>query len=69
MTTVDTVTHDKTRWSTPENKPIIIASGFIVVILAIGTAYTLVTQGTATLLSPTYMLQQLQVGSFLGIVA
>ncbi|QJF53250.1 ABC transporter permease [Roseobacter ponti] len=59
----------KSRLWTPENKPIVIASGFIVVILAIGTAYTLVTQGTATLLSPGYMLQQLQVGSFLGIVA
>lgn len=62
---------DKPRasfWS-DDNKPIVIASGCIVVILAIGTAYTLSTQGTATLLSPTYLLQQLQVGSFLGIVA
>jgi ribose transport system permease protein len=54
---------------TPENKPIVIASGFVLLILAIGTGYTLATQGTATLLSPTYLLQQLQVGSFLGIVA
>lgn len=54
---------------TPENKPIIIASLFILVILAVGTVYTLSTQGTATLLSPTYLLQQLQVGAFLGIVA
>ena len=54
---------------TPENKPIVIAGGFVLVILAVGTAYTLVTQGTATLLSPTYLLQQLQVGAFLGIVA
>lgn len=69
MTTVDTLPKEKNRWMTAQNKPIVIASGFIVVILAIGTAYTLVTQGTATLLSPTYMLQQLQVGSFLGIVA
>ena len=60
---------EKTQWLSGENKPIVIASGFIVVILAIGTAYTLTTQGTATLLSPTYLLQQLQVGSFLGIVA
>jgi ribose transport system permease protein len=52
-----------------DTKPILIASGFILVILAIGTAYTLVTQGTATLLMPTYLLQQLQVGAFLGIVA
>ncbi len=53
----------------PEDKPILVASGFVLVILAIGTAYTLVTQGSATLLSPTYLLQQLQVGAFLGIVA
>ncbi len=53
----------------PEDKPIVIAAAFILVILAVGTAYTLTTQGTATLLSPTYLLQQLQVGAFLGIVA
>jgi len=53
----------------PEEKPIVIAAGFILVILAVGTAYTLSTQGTATLLAPTYLLQQLQVGAFLGIVA
>lgn len=52
-----------------ENKPIVIASGFVLVILAVGTVYTLATHGTATLLSPTYLLQQLQVGAFLGIVA
>jgi ribose transport system permease protein len=52
-----------------ENKPIVIASGFVLAILAVGTAYTLITQGTATLLSPAYLLQQLQVGAFLGIVA
>jgi len=54
---------------TPENKPIIIASAFILAILAVGTAYTLSTQGTAPLLSPNYLLQQLQTGSFLGIAA
>ncbi len=53
----------------PENKPVIIASLFVVVILLIGTAYTLSVQGTAPLLSPNYLLQQLQTGSFLGIVA
>ncbi|MEO1555462.1 MAG: ABC transporter permease [Pseudomonadota bacterium] len=52
-----------------DNKPIVMSAGFIVVILAVGTAYTLYTQGTATLLSPEYLLQQLQVGAFLGIVA
>jgi ribose transport system permease protein len=35
----------------------------------VGTVYTLSTQGSATLLSPTYLLQQLQVGAFLGIIA
>ena len=34
-----------------------------------GTVYTLWTQGSATLLSPTYLLQQLQVGAFLGVIA
>lgn len=52
-----------------DNKPIAISAGFILVILAVGTAYTLTTQGTATLLSPQYLLQQLQVGAFLGIAA
>lgn len=53
----------------PEDKPVIIASCFVLVILAIGTGYTLATQGTAPLLSPNYLLQQLQTGSFLGIAA
>ena len=34
-----------------------------------GTFYTLSRFGSAPLLSPTYLLQQLQIGSFLGIVA
>tara|TARA_R110002012_G_scaffold7936_2_gene36871 strand:+ start:281803 stop:282768 length:966 start_codon:yes stop_codon:yes gene_type:complete len=53
----------------PEDKPILIASAFILAILGVGTAYTLSTQGSAPLLSPGYLLQQLQTGSFLGIVA
>ena len=53
----------------PENKPIAIAAGFILVILALGTGYTLQQQGTAPLLSPNYLLQQLQIGAFLGLVA
>ena len=53
----------------PEDRPVIIASGFILVILAVGTAYTLSTTGTAPLLSPVYLLQQLQIGSFFGICA
>lgn len=52
-----------------ENKPIVIASLFILVILLAGTAYTMSTSGTAPLLSPNYLLQQLQIGSFLGICA
>lgn len=52
-----------------ENKPIIIALAFILVILLIGTGYTLSTTGTAPLLSPNYLLQQLQIGAFLGICA
>lgn len=51
------------------DKPIKYALGFIVLILLIGTAYTLVTQGTMSFLSPTYLLQQLQVASYLGLVA
>ena len=60
----------KARFSlSEEDKPIVFAACFVVLILAVGTAYTLQTQGTATLLSPTYLLQQLQVGAFLGVVA
>ncbi len=53
----------------PENKPIVIASLFIAAILLAGTIYTLSTTGNAPLLSPNYLLQQLQTGSFLGICA
>ncbi|WP_374301454.1 ABC transporter permease [Ferrovibrio sp.] len=52
-----------------DNKPIAIAVVFILVILLIGTTYTLSTTGTMPLLSPNYLLQQLQIGSFLGICA
>lgn len=52
-----------------EDKPILIASGFIVVILLIGTAYTLATQGTMPLLTANYLMLQLQSGAFLGIAA
>lgn len=47
-----------------DTKPILIAAGFVLVILAVGTAYTLATQGAATLLSPAYLIQQLQTGAF-----
>lgn len=52
-----------------EDKPVLVSAGFIVVILVLGTIYTLYTQGTAPLFSPNYLLQQLQTGAFLGIVA
>lgn len=57
------------RLVSADNKPIIIALAFILVILLIGTGYTLSTTGTAPLLSPNYLLQQLQIGAFLGICA
>lgn len=52
-----------------ENRPIIIALCFVGVIVLVGTAYTLQTQGTAPMLRPHYLLQQLQTGSFLGLCA
>ncbi|MEX0409539.1 ABC transporter permease [Aquibium sp. LZ166] len=53
----------------PEDRPIAIAALFILAILIAGTAYTLITSGTVPLLSPGYLLQQLQTGAFLGICA
>lgn len=52
-----------------DDRPIAIASMFVLVILALGSGYTLTTQGSLAFLSPVYLLQQLQVGAFLGIVA
>jgi ribose transport system permease protein len=52
-----------------DDRPIAIAALFIVVILVAGTVYTLQHFGSAPLLSPTYLLQQLQIGAFLGIVS
>ncbi|MBR0719043.1 ABC transporter permease [Bradyrhizobium liaoningense] len=52
-----------------DDRPILISALFILVILAAGTAYTVARFGSAPLLSPTYLLQQLQIGAFLGIVA
>jgi ribose transport system permease protein len=52
-----------------DDRPIVIAALFLVVILIAGTVYTWVRFGTAPLLSPTYLLLQLQIGAFLGIVA
>jgi ribose transport system permease protein len=52
-----------------DDRPILIAACFIVAILIAGTAYTWQRFGSAPLLSPNYLLQQLQIGAFLGIVA
>jgi len=52
-----------------EDTPIAIAAGFVLVILVAGTIYTMVSLGTAPLLTPNYLLTQLQTGAFLGIVA
>ncbi len=65
---------DATRFSplsrlSRDDKPIAIAAMFILVILIAGTVYTLARFGTAPLLTPTYLIQQLQIGSFLGIIA
>lgn len=57
------------RLSLGANKPIWIGSAFILVILLLGTAYTMYKDGNANFLSPTYLLLQLQIASFLGIVA
>ncbi|MGF1625498.1 MAG: ABC transporter permease, partial [Alphaproteobacteria bacterium] len=51
------------------DKPILISGCFVVVILLVGSVYTLATQGTIPFLSPPYLLQQLQIASFLGITA
>jgi ribose transport system permease protein len=52
-----------------DDRPILIAGLFVLVILGLGSGYTLLTQGSLAFLTPTYLLQQLQVASFLGIVA
>ncbi len=51
------------------DRPVAVACVFILLILGVGTAYTMATQGTASFLAPTYLLQQLKVASFLGVVA
>ena len=51
------------------DRPILIAGSFIVVILIAGTIYTLATQGTASFIEPAYLLQQLRIAGFLGVIA
>ncbi|WP_196258230.1 ABC transporter permease [Pelagibacterium limicola] len=53
----------------PDDFPILIAGGFVVIILLAGTAYTMTVMGTAPLLTPNYLMTQLQIGAFLGIAA
>ena len=45
------------------DRPVLVAAAFIVVVLAVGATIN------ANFVSPTYLLQQLQVASFLGIMA
>ncbi|GHC60261.1 ABC transporter permease [Neogemmobacter tilapiae] len=51
------------------DRPVWIAFALTLAILCIGTVYTLTTTGTAPLLQPGYLLQQLQIGAFLGLCA
>jgi ribose transport system permease protein len=51
------------------DRPVWVALGFILLIMLVGTVYTEATEGTATFISPAYLLQQLKVASFLGLVA
>ncbi len=51
------------------DRPTLVAGSFIVVILIAGTIYTMATQGTASFIQPAYLLQQLRIAGFLGIVA
>ena len=53
---------------TRDDKPIAIAALFIVVILIAGSIYTLARYGTMPLLTPTYLIQQLQIGSYLKLL-
>jgi ribose transport system permease protein len=51
------------------DRPQIVALGGIILILLAGNIYTLITQGTATFATGTYLLLQLKMAAFLGIVA
>ncbi len=65
-----TLPEDRPRRRLPAiDRPLIHAGGFILAILVVGTVYTYATQGTFALLSPTYLVLQLKVAAFLGIVA
>ncbi|HRY24768.1 MAG TPA: ABC transporter permease [Geminicoccaceae bacterium] len=69
MTALGMTAHVQSAFSGRESRPILIACACIVVILIVGTIYTLWAHGTASFLSPRYLMQQLQVGAFLGLVA
>lgn len=51
------------------DKPALFAGGSILLILAVGSLYTLSTGGGLTMLSPAYLSQQLQIAAFLGLIA
>ncbi|NYZ14424.1 ABC transporter permease [Azospirillum sp. RWY-5-1] len=51
------------------DKPALFAAGSILLILAVGSLYTLSTGGGLTMLSPAYLSQQLQIAAFLGLIA
>jgi len=64
MTDTVTAAPIKTRaWRDRVNVPVATAFGCIVILLALGSLYS------PNFLSPEYLLQQLKVGSFLGIIA
>lgn len=61
--TVSTVPLKTRSWRDQLNMPVVTAFGCIIVLLLLGSLYS------PNFLSPEYLLQQLKVGSFLGIIA
>ncbi len=51
------------------DRPIAIVSAFVAVLIVVGTIYTLATQGRPTFVEPAYLLQQMRIAGFLGVVA
>lgn len=51
------------------DKPALFAAGSILLILAVGSVYTVSTGSGLTMLSPAYLSQQLQIAAFLGLIA
>ncbi|WP_407065580.1 ABC transporter permease [Devosia sp.] len=61
--TTNTQTPGRPSWTSRIDMPVAIAFGCIIVLLIVGSLYS------RNFLSPEYLLQQLKVGAFLGIVA